>query len=163
MNADNNLEFPGAEVLEIYRHLSISPMPPEGTDLSGVILTRSQRLWLGIAVGRGYFKTRELADKWNMKYQYVWKLSKKVRVGIIPAEKVGRPRVIDSEGMAILRSFVRTHGTDDKKELKETADTAYTDTYKRRRRELEEVGDVHLVMKKRSRCRYVAAVTAEGH
>ena len=161
MNTNLDFELPAINFLDPYLNLAESPMPPEGTDLSTVTLSRSQRLWLAIAVSRRHFKPRELANKWNIKYRYIWKLSNKLKNGIIPTAKSGRPRVIDVDGMATLRAAVRSHGVNAKSVLKQTADIAYTDTFKRRHSEVEDVGEVHLSMKRRSRFRYVAAASVE--
>ncbi len=50
-------------------NLSDCPMPPDGTDLSNVSLTKNQRLWLGLAILSKQFKTRELAN--TEKFSYV--------------------------------------------------------------------------------------------
>jgi hypothetical protein len=43
---------------------SLCPMPPNGSDLSVEILSKAQKLWIGMAVLKGHHTIRELADKW---------------------------------------------------------------------------------------------------
>lgn len=136
-------------------------MPPEGTDLSNAVLTQSQRLWLGRVVLIGLYNIRDLADKWNMKYKQVQKYSYRLQRGRIPAEKGGRPKLLDAEGTAEFMAAFVNQGIRDREVLKTCIDRAYTSSYKRRRSVIEDVEDVELEMQRRTRNRYIAQIFRE--
>lgn len=136
-------------------------MPPEGTDLSHAELTQPQRLWLGKVVLEGAFKIRELANKWNMKYKQVQKYSYRLQRGVIPAEKNGRPKLLDDESLAEFRAAVIDQGIKDRAILKSNLDNGYTASYKRRHSVIEDVENVTLEMQRRTRNRYIATVLRE--
>ena len=135
--------------------LTFCPMPPEGTDLSQTQLSREQRLWLGQVILSRRYKARDLANKWNLKYSLVRTYSYRLSKGRIPAERTGRPRVIDVQGLDFLRTVVQVDGIRDRDALIPPANEAHTESYKRRRCVIENVENVSLVMKKRTRTRYI--------
>ena len=149
------------QIGEISFGLTFCSMPPEGTDLSQTQLSREQRLWIGQAILSKRYKARFIADKWNLKYKAVIKYSYRLGKGRIPAEKTGRPRVIDVQGMDFLRSVVRRAGIRDRHALIPPTNEAHTETYKRRRYVIENVDNVSLVMKKRTRNSYISALLEE--
>lgn len=142
-------------------NLSDCPMPPDGTDLSNVSLTKNQRLWLGLAILSKQFKTRELANRWNMTYRKVFLCYRGIRVGRIPCDKIGRPKILDAEGLEYMRSMIIDHRIRDIRILNFKADCAYTDSYKRRHSCIENVENVCMMMKKRTKTRYISQIRSE--
>lgn len=137
-------------------------MPREGCDLSKTLLTRAQRLWLAQVVIEGRFTIRELSDKWNLKYRRVHKYAYHLKHGRIPTDGAGRPKVLDEQGIAQIRSSIIDSGIRDRTILKADLDDAYTLSYKRRRLGIEDVDDIELEMKERTRNQYIFNILREN-
>jgi hypothetical protein len=138
--------------------LDTCPMPPEGTDLSQVNLSTDQRIWLAMAIKSKRFKTRQLADKWNMTYRKVFLCYRRLLGGGIPSGNCGRPKILDALALQTVKHAIVECKIRDIRILKLEVDDAYTDTYKRRRSCVQDVSNLSLEMSKRSRTRYISQI-----
>ena len=135
------------------------PMPPVGTDLAHSPLTKEQRLWLAMAVLSGQFKCRQLAENWHMKYKQVHKYAYRLKHGRIPAEKIGRPKILDAAGMDFISAKLQSGELTTRDDIKAAIDISSKDSKRRRHSEVDIDIDIESDerVSKRTRNRYTCA------
>jgi hypothetical protein len=137
---------------------NLCPMPPCGVDLCGVKLSKDQRLWLAMAVASGLYKAKELALRWNIKYNSLKEYGNRLKNGKFPSDSIGRPKLLDDQAFQQVKVAIIDLGIRDKDILKSLCDQAYTLSYKRKRIEVENDSNYdYLEMNYRSKYRYLHA------
>jgi hypothetical protein len=139
----------------------LGPMPPIGTDLSHEKLTIQQRIWLGRQVVDNNNGPSNLGRAWNLDRRRVWLFANQYRLRKIPADRGGRPRVLDDVSLAGLQSLVRDQGIRDRLVLSGECDLEYN--YTNIRRNIAAFGEegndgVVLEMSGRSKRRYISSL-----
>ena len=137
---------------------NLCPMPPCGVDLCGVKLSKDQRLWLAMAVASGLYKAKDLALRWNVKYNTLKEYGNRLKHGKFPSDTIGRPKLLDDRACELVKVAVIGLGIRDKDILKSVCDEAYTLSYNRKRTKVEYGANYDdLEMNYRSKYRYLHA------
>jgi hypothetical protein len=76
-----------------------SPFGPLPVNLAERNLTSDEKSWIGRQIVDRTLTVAKAARRFNLKRDVLKKWARYIREGIRPQEKVGRPRIIDEEGV----------------------------------------------------------------
>jgi hypothetical protein len=81
-----------------------------------------------------------------MKYLQAYKYGVRLKNGRIPAEFIGRPRLVDRPGIVDMKEVIIERKVRDRRIRNEVVDIAYTSSCKRHHEVIENVEHIYLVM-----------------
>ena len=108
------------------------PFGPSPVMLEGRDLTASEKLWFGRIANRANVRQVDLARSFHISYRLIRKWAGLYRKGIMPQERQGRPRSLDSIGLLEARQETGQLGHRDYRAISRIIKKNYQRTLNRR-------------------------------